>query len=408
MKKLLAGLGVVATLGIAGYALAQTYPLPQVSLGFNDLVQVIPNGQPRAGNQYIAESLLANFSGTPRNYLDNGTLNVQQRGTGIVTCGTTASAVYGADRWACQANVTSGAGRSSLVTTAALLPVGFATVNELYRVSGALTQPICAIQEIPGKESVALAGQTVTLSVYEAALGALAADNGNVTTLSIIYGTGTDEGIQTPTASPAITPAWTGIGFVVNQKPITISTVPTRYSVTGTVPISATEVGVEICFTPVVDQHGVTDGFAWTGAQLEVAPAPSAYEFHTTASDLAKAQRYFYEIIDNASAQVSVASCAMSTTSIANCLVPFPVPMRIVPTMTYATGFAASASTASSSATACTGLTTSTTLSGQTASINNVIMDCASTTGFGAAGTAGFLWTLGSATTGTIKASAEF
>lgn len=410
MKRfLLAAAAGLAIVSAAGYALSQTPIIPQVNqVGPGDLIQDIVNGAPVVGNQYVNAQLLANFSGTPRNYLDNGSVNVQQRGTGIVTCGTTSTAVYGADRWACQANVTSGAGRSSLVTTAALLPQGFQNVNELYRTSGALTQPICAIQEISTAESTALAGKTVTLSVFEAALAGLGADNSNVTTLSIIYGTGSDEGIQTPTASPAITPAWTGIGFVVNQQAITITAVPTRYWVTGTIPGSATEVGVEICFKPTATGAGTTDGFAWTGAQLEVAPNPTAYEVHTYASDLAKAQRYFYEIADNASTQYSVGECSISTSSIANCLVQFPVTMRAAPTISSATGFAASATTASTSTAACTGFTLSATLSGQAASTQNAIMDCASSAGFGAAGTGAFLWTLGTTTTGYFRASAEF
>ena len=400
---------LASAIGI-GVALSQTVTIPQVTtLGPNDLIQDIVNGAPVTGNVYANVQLLANFSGTPRNYLDNGSLNVQQRGVGIVTCGTTSTAVYGADRWACQANVTSGAGRSSLVTTAALLPAGFAQVNELYRASAsALTQPICAIQEIPSKESTALAGKTVTLSFYATALSGLQADNGNVMTASIIYGTGSDDGIQTPTASPAITPAWTGIAFAVNQQAITITGSPARYYVTGNIPISATEVGVELCFTPTATGAGTTDGFAWVGAQLEVAPSPSAYEFHSVQQDLTKAQRYYYQITDDASTQRGIASCAVSTSSILNCMIPFPVTMRTNPTVTYATGFAGSGNTASTSSTACTALTTSATLSGQAASTSGVIMDCASSTGFGTAGNGAFLWTLGTATTGAIKASADF
>ena len=331
-------LGLLA-LGVVS-AHAQPVPVPQVtSIGPNDLFQDIVNGQPQAGNQYANAQLLANFSGTPRNYLDNGTLNIQQRGTGIVTCGTTTTAVYGADRWACQGNATSTTGRSSIVTTAALLPLGFAQVNLLYRNSAALTQPICAIQEVPGKESLALAGKTVTLSVYETALAGLAADNGNVTTLSIIYGTGAEEGIQTPSTSPAITPAWTGIAFAVNQTQITISAVPTRYSVTGTIPTTATEVGVEICFTPTATGAGVTDGFAWTGAQLEVAPGPTAYEFHTVQADLSKAQRYYWQWAETVSSTAdSPFMCAAQSTTVAVCKAVLHMPLRAAPTVACTAG----------------------------------------------------------------------
>jgi hypothetical protein len=320
----------------------QTVPAGPSALTGSELVpaDTAQTGSSPPQSVTIPSGLLANMSGTPRNYLENGSLGVQQRGTGIVTCGATGAPVYGADRWACSANVTSGAGRSSLVTTASLLPAGFQNVNELYRNSGSLAQPICAIQEIASGASTALAGKTVTLSVYEAALAGLAADNNSMTTLSIIYGTGADEGLGTLTASPAITPAWTGIGFMVNQQPVTISTTPTRYSVTGAVPATATEVGVEICFTPTTGgSGGTTDGFAWTGAQLEVAPSPTAYEFHPYGFDLAAAQRYYWQWAETVSGYTVVPGiCSAQSTTVATCNIPLKATMRKAPTITCAFG----------------------------------------------------------------------
>jgi len=412
-RHLLAAVAILGLLGLTGIAEAQTgvtgrsVPIPQVSqLGPNDLVQDIVNGYPQAANFYANVQLLANFSGLPRNYLDNGSLNIQQRATGIITCGTTTTAVYGADRWACQTNVTSGAGRSSLVTTAALLPVGFATVNELYRTSGALTQPICTIQEIPTKESTALAGKTVTFSVYETALAGLAADTGNVTTLSIIYGTGSDEGIQTPSTSPAITPAWAGVGFVVNQQAITISTTPTRYSVTGTIPLTATEVGVEICFTPTATGAGTTDGFAWTGAQLEVAPSPTAYEFHAVAFDLQKAQRYYVQWADGPAATFYLPGTCFENSSGASalCNLMLPVTMRATPTsaVSTATSFGMT-KVADGTAEACTTLA----VVASSNNLNSIGLSCA-VSETAAVGTGHIMLYAATGATHLITASADF
>lgn len=397
--------------GTTGSICAQTIPAGPPTLTGSELIPADTSAAGPTQTVTIPAALLANMSGTPRNYLDNGSINVQQRGTGIVTCGTTSvpSTAYGPDRWGCYANVTSGAGRQQVATTAALLPAGFGNVNKVYRNSGALTQPVCSIQEIPTVESTALAGKQVTFSFYATALAGLSADNSNVITASIFTGTGSDEGLGTMTASPAITPAWTGIAAAVNQTAITITTTPTRYSVTGSIPSTATEVAVALCFTPTATGAGTTDGFAFTGTQLEVAPSPSAYEFHFYSFDLARAQRYFYRITESASAVTFRGVCAMSTTSIANCSIPFPQVMRSVPTMTYTAGFTASASTASTSATVCTNVTTSATLSGSAASTTGVLINCASSAGFGAAGTAGFLWDLGTgSSTGVLTASADF
>jgi hypothetical protein len=286
----------------------------------------------------IPIQLGVNFSGTPRNYLDNGSLNVQQRGTGTVTCGTTSgvpSSAYGPDRWGCDTNVTSGAGRTAIVTTAALLPAGFAQVNTVFRTSGALTQPVCQIQEIPTVKATALAGKVVALSVYAAALAGLSADNGNLITVSIFTGTGSDQGLGTMTASPAITPAWTGIASPLNQSVLTITTTPGRYALPAPlIPATTTEAAVAICFTPTATGAGATDGFAWVGAQLEVSPSPSPYEFHDIQQDTAIAERYFYQISEGTITAGSVMTPGGNAVTATTCAVdiPFPVTMRTAPT----------------------------------------------------------------------------
>lgn len=391
----------------------QTVPAGPLALTGSELVPADTNAAGPTQTVTIPSALLGNFSGTPRNYLDNGALNVQQRGTGTVTCAAAAaitSAAYGPDRFGCSANVTSGAGRQALVTTAALLPAGFASVDTLFRTSGALTQPVCVHQEVPTSRATALAGKTVTLSYYAAALAGLAADNNSIITASIYYGTGSDQGYGTMTASPAITPAWTGIAFVsgVNQAAQVITTTPTRYSATGAVPSTATEVGIALCFTPTATGAGATDGFAFTGVQLEVAPSPTAYEFQAPQVELATAQRYFYRITESATVIGQRALCAISTTSLAVCQIRFPVPMRVAPTMTYTAGFALTGS-AQTGANVCAAVRTSTTLTSASATTEIVPIDCTSSAAFGAAGTIAQLYDLGTgSSTGIITASADF
>jgi hypothetical protein len=53
-RKLLLAL-IAGAAGVAGYAFAQTVPVPNVTnIGQNDLVQIIPGGQPTSGNVYAA------------------------------------------------------------------------------------------------------------------------------------------------------------------------------------------------------------------------------------------------------------------------------------------------------------------------------------------------------------------
>lgn len=291
---------------------------------------------------YVPIGLLANLSGFPKNYVDNGSINIQQYGTGIITCSTTGGstqATYGPDRFTCSTNVTSGAGRQQVVTTAALLPAGFANVNKLYRTSGALTQPVCNIQELAANESLALAGKQVTLSIYAAALAGLAADNNSVINGYVIYGTGAAEGLGTMTASPAITPAWTGIASL-GGAPTTITATPTRYTLaTVTVPTTATEVGIEICFTPTATGAGTTDGFAFTGVQLEVAPSPTSYEFHTASYDLDRAQVRYWQWAETVSGTTVVPGmCQAQSSTVAVCNIPLKHTMAKNPTVTCTVG----------------------------------------------------------------------
>lgn len=352
----------------------------------------------------IPVTMLGNYFGTPRNFLDNGALNITNtNGTSTVTCAAAAAiAVTGmsADRWGCQANVTSGAGRTAIVTSSPTPPVGFTNAMKVFRTSGALTQPVCVMQEVTTPQSVQLAGNVVTFSFYAAALAGLAADNANQIQAVIFTGTGTDQGLTTaPTASPAITPAWTGIATALNQVQ-TITTTFTRYAFQATIPATATEIGAAICFTPTATGAGATDGFAFTGAQLERAPGATSFEFRSKTMELAQAQAFFYTIAEGAATTVR-AMCMASSTTLAICGLQFPVPMYAVPAMTYAAGFATATTTAGSTLGACTTLRTSTLVTGNAASVTGVMLDCVATT-VPAAGSSDYL--ADNAGTGVIKA----
>jgi len=307
----------------------------------------------------IPVTLLGNYGGTPRNYLDNAALNITAiNGTATVTGATTSALAVtnmSADRWALDTNVGSGAGRSAIVTSSPSPPTGFTNVMKVFRTSGALTQPVCVHQEIPSAIATQLAGQTVTFSAWLDALAGLAADNNNIVNMVVYTGTGTDQGFGSWTASPAITPAWTGIATAVNQA-LTITTTFTRYSVSASIPSTATEVGVAICFTPTATGAGATDGFAWTGAQLEIGAAASNFEVIRKQDDLNRAQQFFYAISETAG-PTPRGTCHFTTANTA-CQwdIVFPQPMYLAPTFTFAAGFAVPTTTAETALTACTAL----------------------------------------------------
>lgn len=330
----------------------------------------------------IPVAMLGNFWGTPRNYLDNGALAITNTNTtSTVTCAVNAAiAVTGmsADRWGCQANVTSGAGRTAIVTSSPSPPTGFQNVMKVFRTSGALLQPICVWQAIPTPQSTQLQGQVVTFSFYAAALAGLAADNNNQMQAVVISGTGTDEKLTaTPTTSPAITPAWTGVATALNST-LTITTTFTRYAVQATIPAAATEVGVGLCFTPTATGAGATDGFAWTGAQLERSPGASPFEFRSKVDDLARAQAFFYNLTEGAG-PTPRALCTFSTANtVAQCAINYPVTMYSAPTLTFANGFAVPTTTAQTALTACTGFAADATEGALVQSVNMTLAQCTS------------------------------
>lgn len=302
---------------------------------------------------------------TPRNLLDNGAINIQQRGTGIRTCAQAAapgSAAYAADRWFCDANASATALRMRVITTAPTPPPGFAQSQEIYRQSGAVTQTGCAWEIIPTQKAVAMQGQQVTFSVYEQALAGLSSDQttGESFSMIVISGTVADETASVGwTASPAITLAFTGLSTLVNT---TFNTPATpawgRYSVQAAVPTNALELAVGVCFTPTAAGASTTDGIAFVGAQLEAGSIATAFEFKDPQQELATAQRYFlrYNETDTVGAIVFGGGTALGTTTTCSINILFPVTMRVAPT--YTNALTATTFTITSASQAATALST--------------------------------------------------
>lgn len=357
------------------------------------------------GNYYAAvgSAGTAGIAATnPLNLLDNGSMQVQQRGTGARTCAANAavtSAAYVVDRWGCSVNVGSGVAQGTALTTG--LPTGATGGMKLVRQSGVLTQPICTIHEVLTSRTLPAAGGPVTLSFYAEALTGLAADNGGVINAYIIYGTGTNDGLGTMTASPALTPAWTGINATLT-KAITLTTSWARYTLSATLPGTATEMGVEICFTPTATGSGATDGFAVSLAQLETNPAASLFEFRAYNDELLEAQAYYMQWADPAATVELPSSCFVTAANTTvKCGVNLPVTMRVAPTTAIGTSTSFGIVVTAGTAGTCSALTAT----ASSNSLNSIGVTC-TTAGTIALGSATPL--IGAATGGILSASADF
>jgi hypothetical protein len=305
----------------------------------------LPSGMNPASEAItVGQLAAASLNNTPRNALANGAMAIAQKGTGVVTGGTTSitSSAFGPDRWATDTNVAGGAGQSQVVTSSPSPPTGFVNSVKVYRGSGSATQPVCFMQAIPSADAVKLQGKYVMLSAWLQALSGMTSV-GNTVQGYVITGTGTDQGLGTLTASPAITPAWTGIA---SSTPANWATTTTwsRYNTSPVlIPTNATEVGVEICFTPTGSASGSTDGFAVTGVQLEpvsaTATAPSAFEFRRYADELRAAQQFSYVLNEPASGAGVPGWCEATGSNAGICTFPLPAQMYGgTPTVSVTTG----------------------------------------------------------------------
>ena len=225
----------------------------------------------------------------------------------------------------------------------------------------------------------------------------------------IIYGTGTDQGLNAaPTASPAITPAWTGINSSLTKQ-VTLTSSWQRFVYTATLPSTATEVGLEFCWTPTsATGSGSTDGFVLAGVQLENGPFATPFEYHPYAVDYNIALRYYYQINEAAAAQI-IAPCTFTTANTtALCMVPLPVAMRVAPTVpTLTAGFALPTTTGQTALNNNTGLALGATITGEAASPTMLPIQASNASGTTAAvGITLPLYSNGGS--GVIKASADF
>jgi len=209
-------------------------------------------------------------------------------------------------------------------------------------------------------------------------------------------------------------------GFVT----IPLSTTWARYAVATPIPANipgtttaVTDVSVQVCFTPTVATAITTDWFEVQGLQLEAKPStvtpslpsgvitPTAFERRPASIEAVIEYSYWYFNYENQSLVTTVASCENTSTSVANCLVVFPVPMRIVPAVSYTNGFQAFVQVAETGVGACTTLSAAASYAA-VPSNTSVLVNCTATT-VGAAGTANQLTTLGtSSSAGIISASA--
>jgi len=253
---------------------------------------------------------------TGKNIVINGGMDIWQRGTSIACSGT----AYTADRWQGYRGV---AGATVSRQTSSLTLAGIQYCARVQRDSGnTSTSTIWFSQAIETANSYQFANKAVVLSFYARA-GANYSAASSALNVRLRWGTGTD---QNPLGT------WTGGGFTVSST-ATLTTSWQRFTFTGTVDATATELATYVGFDGV-GTAGAADYFEITGVQLEQAASVTDFSRAgaTIQGELAACQRYYYQTnpIGNAYGRLGLAR-ASSTTNM-EFPVPLPVAMRIVPT----------------------------------------------------------------------------
>ena len=253
------------------------------------------------------------------NGIINGGMDIWQRGTSFAF--TSPGVAYTADRWLGRhlgTNVTYSQQTSGLTGIQYGLriqrPVSTTGVND---------QQIYYQFETP--DSYRFAGQTVTLSFYAKA-GANFSATSSIMSSAIYSGTGTNQNITSG--------AYTGQATVVSQNN-TLTTSYQRFSVTGTVGATATQIAIILSATPT-GTAGANDWYEITGVQLEFGSVATSFKRSAGGNiqgELAACQRYYFRSTSDATTPVAIYANGTGTAATSGRFgIQLPVTMRTTPT----------------------------------------------------------------------------
>ena len=286
---------------------------------------VVRQGVGADGSYLVADSTQAdgvtwagpsNMAG--RNAVLNSNMSVWQRGTSVAV--TTTS--YTADRWFAYRNA-AGATVSRQATSDTTNLPNIQYCLRFQRDSGNTSTSIMAMSNnFETINSIPFAGKTVTLSFY-ARIGANFSNSGNTISFKILSGTGVD---QNSTLN------YTGVTTVATIDPA-LTTTWQRFSCTGTVPTTATEIAIQVGNWTPTGTAGAADYVEFTGVQLEHGSVATPYAPNgaTYQAELAACQRYYWRTAaPSAEAPIGAGAANATTTCFIN--VNHPVSMRVAPT----------------------------------------------------------------------------
>jgi hypothetical protein len=268
-------------------------------------------------NTFSGGNPINSLQAAGKNAVINGGMDIWQRGTSLAVTSSSTS-FYSADRF----NTYRGATGSTVSRQATSDTTNLPTIQYCARVqrdSGdTSTTNIFFAQALESLNSYRFAGQTVTLSFY-ARKGANYSAASSALGVKLQSGTGTDNNIIV---------GFTGNTDVISQT-ATLTTTWQRFTYSGTVGASATQVGALFTFTPV-GTAGANDYFEITGVQIEQGSTATTFSRAggTIQGELAACQRYYWRLtpVQN---ETEYGVAIATGTGGAQVMVNNPVPMRV-------------------------------------------------------------------------------
>jgi hypothetical protein len=274
--------------------------------------------------QAVQPNLLANF----RNMIDGGdfTTNPWQRGTSQAA-DITSTLTYAADRWFIVA------GASSAIDWSQVADATIAGFNQAFKIqrkaANADLSKVSVGQVFESADCIKTQGQLVTLSFW-AKKGA----NYSGGNLTVALNHSTTAGNDTAAHLVAASTNWQAVPTVVNTTQA-LTTAWVRYTFTGAVPATATQLGILFQFTPT-GTAGSDDSISIQGVQLEIGATATPFEHRDIEVELALCQRYYVRFTEANGAVFGMGAPSAVNTQFYS--VYLPTPLRSNPTVTWTVG----------------------------------------------------------------------
>jgi hypothetical protein len=275
------------------------------------------NGETLVADSSTSTGLRYTAGTVQENPVLNSAFQVWQRGT----TGAGSATAFVADRWNAYRAVAGSTFSRQVTGDTTNLPF-IQYCQRVQRDNGnTSTSALFTFQNLESINSIPFVGKTVVLSFYARA-GANFSSASSILGANLISGTGTDQ---------SLAGGYTGQANVVAQN-ATLTTTWQRFSYSGTVGSTATQLGLRFDFTPV-GTAGAADYYEITGVQVDIGSVALPFRTYagTIQGELAACMRY-YERITSGSTNGRMGSGIASSATAYNPTVYFTVPKRIAPT----------------------------------------------------------------------------